>query len=235
MKEISCNVIKDILPLYLDDVVSEETREMVEEHLQSCDSCREEAEVLKMNVALPTNSNTKLLDARVLKNLKKRLLKSKVFIAVVSVAGAAAVLLGIYCFLNLTELYIPYDSTKISIEEIDGKLYAFYDRDTRYMTYAVGPKYLAFENAGEANREVLICYYETLWSKYVEPAFSRQHQAHELENMFPLGDREEIDRIYYGSDDFRSMLHETPRTEEDFDPLRQHAEFTSEAEIIWEK
>ena len=34
MKQISCNVIKDILPLYLDDVVSQDTREMVEEHLR---------------------------------------------------------------------------------------------------------------------------------------------------------------------------------------------------------
>ncbi len=33
MKKISCNIIKDVLPLYLDDVVSEDTKNMVEEHL----------------------------------------------------------------------------------------------------------------------------------------------------------------------------------------------------------
>ena len=33
MKKISCNIIKDILPLYLDGVVSDDTRQMVEEHL----------------------------------------------------------------------------------------------------------------------------------------------------------------------------------------------------------
>ena len=27
MKKISCNIIKDVLPLYLDDVVSEDTKE----------------------------------------------------------------------------------------------------------------------------------------------------------------------------------------------------------------
>ena len=41
MKKISCNIIRDILPLYLDDVVSDETKQMVEEHLQSCASCRD--------------------------------------------------------------------------------------------------------------------------------------------------------------------------------------------------
>ena len=37
MKKISCNIVRDVLPLYLDDVVSDETKEMVEEHLKSCE------------------------------------------------------------------------------------------------------------------------------------------------------------------------------------------------------
>ncbi|RGS79135.1 zf-HC2 domain-containing protein [Coprococcus sp. AF21-14LB] len=40
MKKINCDIIKDVLPLYLDDVVSNATKEMVEEHLSFCDSCR---------------------------------------------------------------------------------------------------------------------------------------------------------------------------------------------------
>ena len=39
MKKISCNIIRDILPLYLDDVVSDDTKELVEEHLETCDAC----------------------------------------------------------------------------------------------------------------------------------------------------------------------------------------------------
>ena len=50
MKKISCNIIKDILPLYLDGVVSDDTRQMVEEHLRTCDQCREEAVMLKQDV-----------------------------------------------------------------------------------------------------------------------------------------------------------------------------------------
>ena len=33
MEKINCNVIQDILPLYIDDVVSDDTKELVEEHL----------------------------------------------------------------------------------------------------------------------------------------------------------------------------------------------------------
>lgn len=41
MSRISCNVTKDLLASYLDKICSEESRELVEEHLQECPSCRE--------------------------------------------------------------------------------------------------------------------------------------------------------------------------------------------------
>ena len=40
MEKINCNVIQDILPLYIDDVVSDDTKELVEEHLKECPACR---------------------------------------------------------------------------------------------------------------------------------------------------------------------------------------------------
>ena len=41
MEKINCNVIQDILPLYIDDVVSDDTKELVEEHLQNCEICHQ--------------------------------------------------------------------------------------------------------------------------------------------------------------------------------------------------
>ncbi len=39
MSKISCDVIKDLLPLYEDGVCSEKSREMIEEHLAECPEC----------------------------------------------------------------------------------------------------------------------------------------------------------------------------------------------------
>ena len=36
-----CNIIRDLLPLYADDVCSKESRALVDEHLQECPECRE--------------------------------------------------------------------------------------------------------------------------------------------------------------------------------------------------
>ena len=39
-----CNLIRDILPLYVEDMVSRDTREFVREHLEHCEKCRTEFE-----------------------------------------------------------------------------------------------------------------------------------------------------------------------------------------------
>lgn len=55
MNKITCNVIKDILPLYIDGVVSEDTQKIVEEHLEECSLCRDEINKLKKTLVIPTN------------------------------------------------------------------------------------------------------------------------------------------------------------------------------------
>ena len=40
MSRIPCNVIKDLMVLYEDDVCSEESRQMVKEHIEECEECR---------------------------------------------------------------------------------------------------------------------------------------------------------------------------------------------------
>ncbi len=37
---MNCNIIRDLLPLYIDDCCSEESREMIKEHLEKCEECR---------------------------------------------------------------------------------------------------------------------------------------------------------------------------------------------------
>lgn len=37
---MDCNVIKDLLPLYVDECCSEESAKLVAEHLEGCDNCR---------------------------------------------------------------------------------------------------------------------------------------------------------------------------------------------------
>ena len=79
MSEITCSVIKDLLPLYADGVVSEDTRRIVAEHLKNCADCREIYESMISQVAIPIES------AKPLKNFKQSWKKKKIVIALTSV------------------------------------------------------------------------------------------------------------------------------------------------------
>ncbi len=61
MSKVSCNTIKDILPLYVDEVVSEDTRIMVAKHLEECAECRKKYESMKSKVVLPIENDAKPL------------------------------------------------------------------------------------------------------------------------------------------------------------------------------
>jgi len=46
MDRMHCDIVKDLLPLYVDDVCSEKSREMLEKHLKECEDCRKYYESL---------------------------------------------------------------------------------------------------------------------------------------------------------------------------------------------
>lgn len=53
MNRIDCNVIRDLLPLHIDNACSRQSAELIKEHLQSCDKCQKLFN--EMNIKLSTN------------------------------------------------------------------------------------------------------------------------------------------------------------------------------------
>ncbi|WBW49372.1 zf-HC2 domain-containing protein [Peptoniphilus equinus] len=43
-----CDVIQDLLPIYVDDAISESSRKLVDEHINECEECRELLEMIKV-------------------------------------------------------------------------------------------------------------------------------------------------------------------------------------------
>ena len=91
-----CNIIRDILPLYADKMVSADTASFVEEHLIGCAECRAELEKLKVADVIETavsdaeNDDEKRLKAFAGKINRKRHIVISAFAAVLLLA----VLLG---------------------------------------------------------------------------------------------------------------------------------------------
>lgn len=75
MKEVSCEVIRDLLPLYEDGAASGESQALVREHLKDCPACREELRKLRAPITLPPEDEKELwerFEARRAKQRRKR-------------------------------------------------------------------------------------------------------------------------------------------------------------------
>ncbi len=71
---LSCEVIRDLLPLYFDKVCSKESSSLIEEHLAECPQCIDELEKLKMNLENPTISDGNI---KVMENISARWKRDK--------------------------------------------------------------------------------------------------------------------------------------------------------------
>ena len=46
----TCSIVQDLLPLYEEDMLREETKEFVDGHLAQCAACRAELDALKLSL-----------------------------------------------------------------------------------------------------------------------------------------------------------------------------------------
>ena len=126
--KISCDVIEDLLPLYVDDMVSEDSRQLVEEHLKACPTCRRmQEEIMRENHLTDVKKGsdsvqTNKMEAELLKKIrckirKKRIASVLLAVAIVLAAGG----IGHYWYYD-KENYISWDEANISVK--DGKVYS---------------------------------------------------------------------------------------------------------------
>lgn len=80
MSDRSCSITTDLVPLYIDDVVSDGTKAFVEEHLSQCENCREEYEKLSQNTVIADNASVRLAEAQPLRTYKKRIQRAKMLL-----------------------------------------------------------------------------------------------------------------------------------------------------------
>ncbi len=110
MSKVNCNIIKDILPLYLDRVVSDDTNALVKEHLLHCDQCNKELSLLKSSLSVPEVVITEKDDIAVLKKIGLDIRKKRVFTGILSAVITAVVIILSFAYLTAPE-YIPYSAS----------------------------------------------------------------------------------------------------------------------------
>lgn len=95
MNNINCNIIRDILPLYADEVVSDDTKTLVEGHLAECEACTQQLHTIRSPIVLPIQED----EVKTIRTFKRRWGWKKVLQGVLATLLTFAVGFGIFMFL----------------------------------------------------------------------------------------------------------------------------------------
>ncbi len=116
MADMTCEVIRDLLPLYVDDVLSSDSRALVEEHLKTCEDCTEYYHALK-----EPEGNYKQMrktdDKAAFKRIKGTLKKKRLITILVTAVCVAALGFGAFYGLVVHEKYLPYEESGLYVSE----------------------------------------------------------------------------------------------------------------------
>ena len=128
-----CSVVRDILPLYLENMVSEETAESIKEHLENCPECAAEFEAMKSGktvekIGEEVQSDFEAEVLKSIKNIRKKFRKKVLRVGGIIAAILAAILIAGSVLLHLFPIY--------RIAEIS--LNDYYSKDQMKMALYIG-------------------------------------------------------------------------------------------------
>ena len=90
---IPCNVIHDLLPLYAENLVSDESRQLIEEHLAICEDCRTMLRRMQTGVTTATPPDNEEFQT-VLRSHKKKNNRKTLFLTLSAIVLGLALCLG---------------------------------------------------------------------------------------------------------------------------------------------
>lgn len=184
--KVTCNVIKDVLPLYIENMLSDDSYTMVEEHIEQCQECKNYLNEMRTFNKMPVDRNTSPL-----LKIKSTLRKRKIQTAVFSMMFSIMLFVITVAFLTAPE-YIPFSERSVTINEIgNGSVLAQFE-DTVY-GYDIN-RYPTDDNTGYV-------YHITTWNSI----WNRNIKKSNTNNTILNPNGENVVSVYYyqtdGSED----------------------------------
>jgi hypothetical protein len=119
-----CDIVGDLLFSYNDGILSNTSKELVEEHLKKCDKCKKILEEIKKE----NDEKNQVKEIDFFKSIKKNIKKKNIIILVVFIILMIVVLFNIQVYNNYNEIsstmevYLKDDITQQEIENIKSKI-----------------------------------------------------------------------------------------------------------------
>lgn len=112
--KITCDVIQDLMPSYIDGILSEDSRALVEEHMGTCQECRKMLEIMKEEQGKEQNQMRS--SAATLKKIRKKLIVRRVLTATVAVILTLIVAAAGYNHWYFNEKYMTLEDSGMYVK-----------------------------------------------------------------------------------------------------------------------
>lgn len=184
--KVTCDVIRDILPLYVEDMASSDSSAIVEEHINQCAKCKEQLDEMKAYSKPPMDTNiTPML------KIKSILHREKLQAIIFSIMFTVLVCFVTIAYLTAPE-YIPYSEGTVSLIERDnGLVLAVFGDQVSGYDISIYP---ADDSTGYV-------YHITAWDSIWNRNTNKAHGTYAVLNP----NSERVESVYYyltdGSDD----------------------------------
>ncbi len=206
-----CSIVRDILPLYLENMVSDETGAFVKEHLKGCPECTAELEALKAGPKVEKigSEMRDRLEAEVMKSMKatRKKFRKKAYRVAAVIAGIfiiVCVLLHVFPVYRIVDIGSMTIGNYYSSDQIAKAFYIGSASDRREAQAVLRLADQAFNDVQHTSVENeekygLLARYATDTDSYGDTAFNE----HSLELWSAhLGKDEGYIWVYYSSETF---------------------------------
>ena len=112
-----CEIVRDLMPLYIDKLTSEVTNEMIEEHLRGCESCQKFYEEMSVEMKTELKESIKPKEKEKLNYLKR--IKKKTMLQAFAVFCAVGIAVGLF-FITLG-IGVAVEKNEVLIKEVETK------------------------------------------------------------------------------------------------------------------
>ena len=101
--KFSCSIVDDLLPLYLEDICSDDSKAALEEHLQECSTCREKLARMKNSEIIPQSKKqeSKFPIVDYAGKVKRHRIRVGILVTLISMLTACILSL---CFLTISDM-----------------------------------------------------------------------------------------------------------------------------------
>ncbi len=193
--KLSCNIIQDILPVVVEDLASEDTVKLINDHIETCPKCNEEYMELKASkISYKAINKSETVP---LKSISRKLKNKNIYIGLLS---ALIICLSLVIALNIATKPIPLsymeaiESTKVENEKL------FIEFKPKVSNYSIV--------SYESNHDIMA------WKTNVSNFFDSGEPKNTVINIDDeksttvnyISQVDELDKLLYGKADYKGQI-----------------------------